>query len=121
MKKRRRSCQKKHPPRRKVQYCDLEKTIKKTQVAPAPVVDLTPPPPMVIIQNNMRMDVPKGPTQIRMPAPPQKKIEWEKPTQNYINNYGPTTMYANFTYKNMNFEQITDARKKAFIREQNGM
>lgn len=50
---------------------------------------------------------------------PKKKIEWEKPTVNYVNNYGPRTMYADFKYKNMNYEQLIEARKKAFIREQN--
>ena len=55
------------------------------------------------------------------PAPPKKVVEWEKPTQNYINNYGPNTMYATFTYKNMNFEQLTEARKRAYIKEQDGI
>lgn len=59
---------------------------------------------------------------IQKPSPrpiiPQKKVDWEKPTQNYINNYGPRTMYADFKYKNMNYEQLIEARKKAFIKEQ---
>lgn len=108
--------------RRKVNEFNKEKQIKKTQVVP--VVPQGEPVPIpihqtIIIQHNSA-DTSKPTNQKLPPPPPKKKIEWEKPTQNYINNYGPSTMYANFNYKNMNYEQLAEARKRAFIKEQNG-
>jgi len=50
--------------------------------------------------------------------PVPKKVEWEKPLINYTNNYGPSNIYTDFRYNNLNYEQICELRKRRFIYEQ---
>lgn len=47
------------------------------------------------------------------------KPQFEGATQNYVSNYGPKTMYADFRYRNMNYEQTLEFRRKKYMQEQN--
>lgn len=66
---------------------------------------VSPPPPVAIKP---------------LPVPVKKQPqEWEKPLTNLVNNYGPATMYSQFNYKNMNYEQACALRRKRLLEELN--
>lgn len=67
----------------------------------------------------MKPEKPAEPANKLPQKAPVKKQEWEKPLTNLVNNYGPATMYTQFNYKNMNYEQACALRRKRLLEELN--
>src|SRR3990167_6396261 len=102
------------------------------QPLPQPVHAQLPQPESVLTESFIPRPTESQPQQVVQPiaaAPPPPELQprrlvpnrpdFEGATKNYVSNYGPKTMYADFKYKNMNYEQTLEFRKKKYMQEQN--